>query len=228
MESINKRQFTIDLLKRFTLNLEYLTNDDKNNINKLGINLYGGDLNELYSINECLVNDKEYYESKLVSFSKEDDIYKLTIKDYSISLIYSQIKEIITGLIDILDDILPLGTVVKLKKEYLHKFINNNEIEEAEVVIVNRFIFKNGINAYFPYAGVVYPIGFVGNSNAIQFSSALIDEVVHRGYSDEKDEVYTYLLKNELILDKKMRSFGFASKEEREKYNELIKGEVDD
>lgn len=228
MESINKRQFTIDLLKRFTLNLEYLTNDDKNNINKLGINLYGGDLNELYSINECLVNDKEYYESKLVSFSKEDDIYKLTIKDYSISLIYSQIKEIITGLIDILDDILPLGTVVKLKKEYLHKFINNNEIEEAEVVIVNRFIFKNGINAYFPYAGVVYPIGFVGNSNAIQFSSALIDEVVHRGYSDEKDEVYTYLLKNELILDKKMHSFGFASKEEREKYNELIKGEVDD
>lgn len=228
MEDINKRQFTIDLLKRFTLNLDYLTDDDKKNINKLGINLYGGDLNELYAINECIVTGETTFESRLVTYKKEEDVHKLIIKDYTINLKLSEIKEIIIGLIDILDDILPLGTVVKLKKEYMHKFLNNNEIEEAEVVIVNRFIFKNGINAYFPYAGVVYPIGFVGNSNAIQFSSALIDEVVHRGYSDEKDEVYTFLLKNELILDKRMHSFGFASEEEREKYNELIKGEADD
>lgn len=228
MEGINKRKLNIDLLKKFTLNLDYLTDNDKKNINMLGINLYGSDLNELYAIHECIVKGETTFESRLVTYKNEEDVHKLIIKDHTINLKLSEIKEIIIGLIDILDEILPLGTVVKLKKEYMHKFLNNNEIEEAEVVIVNRFIFKNGINAYFPYAGVVYPIGFVGNANAIQFSSALIDEVIHRGYSDEKDEVYTFLLKNELILDKRMHSFGFASEEEREKYNELIKGEADD
>ncbi|MBE6047605.1 MAG: DUF4176 domain-containing protein [Clostridium sp.] len=228
MEGINKKQLVIDLLKRFTSNLNYLEEDDKKSINKLGVNLYGGDLKQLYEINECLVNGTEDYKDRLVSYKKENDKYKLIIKDYILELSFEEIKEIVIGLIDILDDILPLGTVVKLKKEYIHKFLNNNEIEEAEVVIVNRFIFKNEINAYFPYAGVIYPLGFVGSSNAIQFSSALIDDVIHRGYSDEKDDVYTFLLKNELIIDKKMHSFGFASEEERNKYNELIKGEQHD
>lgn len=228
MEKTNKRQLTIGLIKSFTQGLEYLNEDDKKAVNKLGFKLYGGDLKELYDINECIVKENVSYESRDVSYKKDGDKHNLIIKDNIIELKYEEIKEVIAGLIDILDDILPLGSVVKLKKEYLHKFLNNNEVEEAEIVIVNRFIFKNGIRAYFPYAGVVYPIGFVGSADAIQFSSALIEEVIHRGFADEKDEIYTFLLKNELIIDKKMHSFGFASKEEREKYNKIIKGDQND
>lgn len=222
MESINNRQLTVDLLKNFTKKLEYLSDDDRIVINKLGLKLFGSDLSELYNINECIVNGQKSCEGREVSYKNSDNIHNLIIKDNVLQLQLHEIREIIVGLIDILDEILPLGTVVKLKKEYIKKLLNNSEIENAEVVIVNRFIFNNGVKAYFPYAGVVYPLGFVGNSNAIQFSSALIDEVVHRGYSDEKDEVFTFLLKRELIIDKNMHSFGFASEEEREAYNKII------
>jgi len=49
--------------------------------------------------------------------------------------------------------------------------------------------------------------------------------VIHTGYSDEQEDAYGYLLKKELVIDKKMHSFGFSTKEERENFE--IKDEVE-
>ena len=87
-------------------------------------------------------------------------------------------------------------------KEYIKKAINNSEIEKAEFVIVNRFVFHNEGEIYLPYSGIVYPVGFVKSAEAFHFTPSLIEEGVHRGYSDEKDYAYTYLIKNELIVEK--------------------------
>ncbi|MBU3102327.1 DUF4176 domain-containing protein [Clostridium sp. DSM 17811] len=54
---------------------------------------------------------------------------------------------------------------------------------------------SGSIKKYFQYAGVVYPLGMVDAGKAIQFTSELIEKVVHVGYSDEQEEAYVYLLK---------------------------------
>lgn len=138
---------------------------------------------------------------------------------------YLQIREIISGMIDILEKIYPLGTLVGLKKQYLEKIVSQDKIENARVVIVNRFIFHNDIKTYFQYTGVVYPLGMFEKGKVIQFTSALIEKVVHAGYSDEQEDAYVYLMKRELILEKKMHSFGFSTEEERKGYEIRIQME---
>ena len=78
--------------------------------------------------------------------------------------------------------------------------------------------FFNGINSYFQYAGAIYPVGLVGDGRTIHFSTALIDKVLKEGYSDEQEEAYIYVVKEELLIDKNMNSFGFAPKEDLEEY----------
>lgn len=142
----------------------------------------------------------------------------LIYKDDRMEFDYIEIKEIITGLIDILEKIYPLGTMVELKKEYLEKIESKEKIEKVRIVIVNRYMFHNDLNTYFQYAGVVYPLGMFEKRKVIQFTSALIDKVVHEGYSDKQEDAYVYLMKKELIVEKKMHSFGFATEEERHNY----------
>ena len=225
MDKINKKELTIKLVRDFCLKKIYLDEDKRQIITTFASDIYGKDLKGLYDINECIVDSNNSYESINISYVHENDKYMIVLDGNIITLKLEQIKEIIRGLIDILDDTLPLGTVVKLKAEYIQKAANSKEIQNAEFVIVNRFVFRNGVKSYFPYAGIVYPIGFVGNADAFQFTTSLIEEIVHRGYSDEKDYAYTYLIKNELIVEKNMHSFGFASKDEMEEYRKMDKGD---
>lgn len=176
-----------------------------------------------YDINKYIVENKKTFEGMNISYVCKDDKYMFVVAGNILSLKLKEIKEVVRGLIDILDDTLPLGTVVKLKKEYMKKIIKNKEIKDAEFVIVNRFVFHNEVKIFLPYAGIVYPVGFIESAEAFHFTPSLIEEVVHRGYSDEKDYAYTYLIKKELIVEKNMHSFGFASQEEIEKYKEISK-----
>jgi len=52
----------------------------------------------------------------------------------------------------------------------------------------------------------------------------MIEQVVSRGYSDEQEEAYLYLMKRELFLERKLRSIGFGNKEEWEQYYRYRKG----
>ena len=219
----NKKHLTMQLVEDFCINKKYLDEEYKKIICNFSSDIYNKNIKELYDINECIVENRKLYEGINISYVQQNDQYMIIIDGSIIELKLEQIKEIIRGLIDILDDTLPLGTVVKLKKEYMKKIIKNKEIKDAEFVIVNRFVFHNEVKIFLPYVGIVYPVGFIESAEAFHFTPSLIEEVVHRGYSDEKDYAYTYLIKKELIVEKNMHSFGFASQEEIEKYKEISK-----
>ena len=226
MDKLNKRELIQKLTEDWCAEINFLTPEEKENLIKLSVKLYRTDYKVLYNIYEVIMKNEDKYENEIISLDKTNGRYTLKFMNKAIGEFeLDNIKKIIIGLIDILEDILPLGSVVRIKKEYLSRMLQGEEVENVDIVIVNRFIFHNGSNIYVPYAGIPYPTGFVGNANGILFTPSLIEKVLHKGYKDDQDAAYSYLVKNELIVEKKMHSLGFANDEEVEKFNELSKGE---
>ena len=114
-------------------------------------------------------------------------------------------------IIDVFEEILPLGSVVDLKKERLKGTLPIDEIENVRIVITHRFLHNPKDKFYFPYAGVVYPVGSMGQERTLHFTSPFIERVVHKGYSDEQDEAFVQMMKHELLCNRQVQSFSFAS-----------------
>lgn len=192
--------------------------DDKKNelLKELANKYYEEDLTTLRELNTALIKNEDKWncEKDDISFVKVQDEFDLKYNDYTYRFEYSVLKEAVVGLIDLCESVLPIGSVVELKKEYLQKVMNGNEVEKAIFVIISRFICSNNSNIYFNYSGVIYPFGLMSDSKTLQFTSTLIKDVIQEGYADEKEDAYVYLLKKELIVDKKMHSFGLATEEE--------------
>lgn len=222
-DKINRKELTTKLVSDFLIQREYLDSEMRKNLIDYSLEIYNKDLKELYDINRRIVENKESYEGNSISYVNQKGKYLFIVDGSIIELQLAEIKEIVRGLIDILEDTLPLGSVVKLKDEYIKKAFNNTDIKDAEFVIVNRFVFENDAKIFMPYSGIVYPVGFGGDAKAFHFTSSLIDKVIHRGYFDDKEEAYIYLVKNELIVEKNMHSFGFATDDEMQKFNEMRK-----
>ncbi|MBC8060456.1 MAG: DUF4176 domain-containing protein [Clostridiaceae bacterium] len=216
---INNQELTERLLIQWLGKLKYLSDIRRQKIYNMACDYYSNS-SFLFKINKAIVNNEQLYEDEInnIIYKSENNEHILIYKNHRMEFTYLQIKEIIAGMIDLLEKIYPLGTVVELKKQYLENIVSKDKIENARVVIVNRFIFHNEIKTYFQYAGVVYPLGMFEKEKVIQFTSSLIEKVIYEGYSDEQEETYVYLMKKELILEKKMHSFGFSTKEERENY----------
>ena len=225
METI---KFKEELLNQWFNKISYIDKEKREFLLEFANEYLNRNIQELYDINKAINNKLDIYKDDIVTliYKTREESYIFEINNNSCKFEYFQAKEVVRGIIDIIEDILPLGTVVNLKKECLDKLLKGKNIEKAEIVIVNRFIFQNGVDSYFHYAGVVYPLGFINNANTIHFTSNLIEDVVHKGYSDEKEDAYIYMVKRELIIERGMKSFSFASKEEGNEYLEKVKAGV--
>lgn len=107
-----------------------------------------------------------------------------------------------------------------LKKERMQEQIPGLEnVQQISVVITQRFLSYTQ-KGYFTYAGVVYPVGNLQGNQVIHFNPIMIENVVHKGYADEQEAAYLYLMKQEYVLQKGMYNYEFASEEEG---RELIK-----
>lgn len=124
------------------------------------------------------------------------------------------IQSIIANLTDLTEDILPLGSIVSLKMEYCEKLLQNQKMEKIWVVITKRFL-VNTEDSYYTYGGSLYPIGNFNREETLQFTPSLIESVIHRGYEDGQEKAFVYLMKKELVVDKKQKSAGLAIKEEK-------------
>jgi hypothetical protein len=224
--TINNKELTEKLLIEWLDKLKYLSYGKKQKLNNIACDYYDN-TSFFFKINETIIKKEKFCEDRInnVIYEREEDKHLLIYKDERMEFTYNQIKELIAGMIDILDKVYPLGTVVELKKEYLDNILQGNEIKNARIVIINRFIFYKEMKTYFQYAGAVYPVGLFEKGKAIQFTSALIEKVVSRGFSDEQEEAYVYLMKKELIIEKNMHSFGFSTEEERKNYEIKIEME---
>ena len=116
---------------------------------------------------------------------------------------------------DIFLSVLPLGSVVSLKKDALKK-MGLPEDYSPEVVIVDRYLAVPNVGIYFPYSGAVYPLGSFGVERKIFFGPQLIEKVVFPGYSDRREKPFRALMKEEYILKKRLHSMSFASRQEEQ------------
>ncbi|MEN8906839.1 MAG: DUF4176 domain-containing protein [Clostridiales bacterium] len=204
------------LLSIWLMKKNFLNNNEKKFFFNIGCR-YLNNVDTLYSVNEIILTGKEHLKDDTLVFSIEKNEIEIKNNSNSLKLDLKLFRNILIGMIDILETMYPLGTVVELKKEF---FINHIQIEKVNrllIIITKRFLYKENEKSYFPYAGIVYPIGDIKQNEVLHFTSPLIENIVHKGYSDIQDEAYIYFMKKELIIKNSMHSYSFSTKEELEK-----------
>lgn len=177
---------------------------------------------ECYKCMNQLIEKAELKEYQL-SFYSGDKCHFIW-KNQELTLEQDNMKELIAHYIDIFESIYPLGTVVELSMDFSKSLQLKNQNQKVKVVILERFVSTITKEAYFPYVGIVYPVGMLGHGKCIQFTSELIDSVVHMGYRDAMEDAYVLLMKKELIIDNNAVSFGFGEQSKVDEYREKIGG----
>src|SRR5699024_6291049 len=124
--------------------------------------------------------------------------------------------------IEITKEILPLGTVVELNPAYFNS--DQQPDVPTKIVITERFVAPKEYNSYFPYGGIIYPIGEIQKNTKIHFTDPLIKKIVHHGYQEEAENAFIYLIKEEFIVDKDMLSIEY-SKEDMKRFETDVKKE---
>ncbi|QHA91155.1 DUF4176 domain-containing protein [Bacillus sp. N1-1] len=161
-----------------------------------------------------------------IFYQKEQGLHTISFWDKSFSLDDASYVPFLTYAIDLMREVLPLGTVVELDPRYFKP--GESASEPIKVVITGRFVFPENYRSYFPYTGVVYPFGELNKGNTIHFTYPLIQKVVHMGYKDDMEESFEYLMKEELLLDKGITSIEFSDEDMRKIQNLSSRGQVSD
>lgn len=184
-------------------------------------------LYEIYPLIGTGKESREDEESGLVFETEVGDLHILRKDGKAVGLKTEEIKKLLVDMIGLFEEILPIGSIVDLKKEILSENMDVSEVEKFRVAIVKRFL-GNGYGCYYPYGAVVYPLGTAGKGKLMTFTPALIENVVFNGYSDETEEYFLYLMKQELIISQGRKSAGFATKQELEELRSSTVKEKED
>jgi hypothetical protein len=88
-----------------------------------------------------------------IFYQKEQEVHTISFLDKRFSLDDASYVPFLTYSIDLMREVLPLGTVVELDPRYFKP--GESASEPIKVVITGRFIFPETYRSYFPYAGVV-------------------------------------------------------------------------
>lgn len=161
-----------------------------------------------------------------ISCFKENDSYIISFEERKLIFDALQLRKFMVILLDLFEITLPLGSVVDLKKKYFKSAIKVDRVDRFRMVITHRFLYSKGDSFFFPYGGIVYPIGTLFSQNIVSFTPMLIENVVHIGFSDEMEKEFVFAMKKELLGEYHMHSFGFAGQEDVERYQEKLRKSV--
>lgn len=221
-----KREHTMKREQKQALWEEYLKVVDfpeqqKGKLKELGILLLErvSYLYKIYSLSE----EKTFLEDEEtgIVYEAEEDLHILRKGNMGIFLKKEEMKCLLADMISLFEEILPLGTVVDLKKGELAKTMDVSKVQQFRVIITKRFI-GVGTGCFYPYGAVVYPLGTAGNGRTISFTPSLIENIVFTGYGDEVEEEFVFQMKKHLIVEQRRKSVGFATKQEREELEKVI------
>lgn len=185
------------------------------------------DVSQLYRIYESLWTEEKqiFTVDGRLAFTVTPERIWVTDGHEDVEYAVGEWRHIIGRGIAFLEELLPLGSVVELKKEYLEEQMPVlKKAGKVRIVITERYVSYTG-NSYFPYAGVPYPTGAFAASRRLMFSPALVDKVLLTGFSDEQEQAYQYLMKQEYLLEKEMDMCGFEPAEERERTRKIMEEE---
>lgn len=177
----------------------------------------------LLSMAETYINDNQNLLALYLIMQKQEDIfydekngtiyrYKepqcvFQFQDKEETFPYELIKPVIEKIVDITEYILPVGTLVILKKEYFSEMAGFEEIEDIKVNIMYRYM-NEGEDSYFTYGGVLYPISNLNTKSILKFTPTLIQSIEHMGYQDKEEDAFIYFIKNQLIIEEGRISAG--------------------
>ena len=221
---MKREEYKRDLWQEYVENADYIERVWKEGVIDFGENFLNGNVTFLYEVYQAFIDQERFRidEQRGIEYEKDQDLYFIRYQGEEWSFEYKHMKELLERSIGIFEDMLPLGSVVDLKKEFLQKGSETELPDTIRMVIVQRYVGESPEGFYYPYAGAVYPIGNPGNTKLLEFTPALIQTVVSRGYSDEQEEAYQYLMKQEVFLHRGLHSMGFADEEERSAYQKFV------
>jgi hypothetical protein len=182
-------------------------------------------LKQLYKVHkENVLNFVTSCRNVSITYLKETVNHKIIFDDQQFSLREDIFARLFSTSIEIMRDLLPLGTVVELDETFFK--LNQRTNTSTKVVITKRFIAPKNYQSYFPYAGVIYPIGEVNPNSVLYFTEPLIQRIIHEGYKDEMENAYELLMKKEFIVDKDMNSIEFSTSDMHKLQKQLNEGKV--
>jgi hypothetical protein len=172
----------------------------------------------LYEVSDLLNNKttSEYVDKgKAITYQRYDENLLIVRQSETIVVPFAAAKRGVQLMADALQDYLPLGSVVDLKKSPFASVLSEDAYESLRIVITQRFTCVPGTKAYFPYGGIVYPLGTPGSGQMVYFTSPLIERVVHKGFDDEVEVAFVFSMKGALLFEKQYHSVAFSSLDER-------------
>ena len=156
----------------------------------------------------CKKNYAKENKKILCQIGLEEDV--LVCAEKKVIFQHNELLKLLAVCCDLVEKILPLGTVVELKKEFLTEIPGVENINQIRLVITNRFL-VNDERTFHTYAGVIYPISNFNGKEVMCFSENLINKVVFQGFSDEQEDAYVTLMKYELLIEQEKISAGFSA-----------------
>ena len=150
---------------------------------------------------QCTIGDK-------ITYRREHNEHVIQFAQTYFCLPEELFVLLITSCMEIMREVLPLGTVVELNP--LHFIPEHQTSSPTKVVITKRFIAPTGYQTYFPYGGAIYPVGEMKKDTTIYFTEPLITNVIHTGYKDDMEEAFLLLIKEDFIVQKNMKSIEFS------------------
>lgn len=183
------------------------------------------ELFEIYQYQDEIFKEKNSADAYGLTISREGNNFKLETNGIELILDDDLFFKYLGYLSDIYIPIYPIGTAFKMKNEYFSEQLELNDDDEIIFVVTNRFLMSPNMEAFAPYEGVIYPLGALDQEGRINFGPQLIDELLWTGYSDEMDETYIDVIKEEILLNRSLHSISFATDEELEELNKNDLGE---
>lgn len=215
-----------DLLMEEWFKNNKLINQDDVSLFKEIKNQIQSDLSLFYQMNKMIVlGEGQVLDNDLgINFICQNGNCMLKTNLGELYLSNNDFRKVIAGIVDIYEDIYPLGTVVDLKKKYFKGILPVDEVEELRVIITYRFVPLTE-SSYIPYVGALYPVGNMGIlKNDIHFTPRAIEKVVQLGYHDEKELAFLFEIKNKFLNQNGKHSSGFATKDEVEEMRKIFSG----
>jgi len=223
---LKPQEYKLNLWKEFMEHTDYIPERLYETMGMIA-GLYVDDTSFLFKVYESFIEGDRFLEDEEngVKYERDGGDYILSYDGKECVLEEAEFKRMLVSMLDLLEDTLPLGTVVDLKKSAYEGVVEQlDEVEEIRMVITYRFLGYMEQGYYFPYAGVVYPTGMLGQEEVLYFTRPLVENIVRQGYRDDKEDAYVYLMKRELIIEKGANTYGYATPEEIESFNEKVKG----
>lgn len=216
-----KKQYKKKLWSEYLDTVEF-PQEVKNIAMEIG-ELFIDDVNFLYTVRKAVLNGGGAIEDEKTHmvYETEGEYHILKHGNLELALRQADMSKLLADMIDIFEDILPLGSVVDLKKDFLSPKIDLSKVEMVRVVIAKRFLGGES-GCYYPYAAVIYPIGMGGQNSYICFSSALINKVIHEGYCDALENEFIYQMKKKLVVKEHRKSMGFADATECKEMERIL------